>query len=120
MNTSTSAALTLKYSFIDMAPASGTNFYRLKMVDIDGRFEYSGIITIRTNVQGFEVTASPNPFTNNVTITIESKTDETVHLRVFNSDGKLVWRKSTSVYAGTNVQYFSELAALPKAFTILK
>lgn len=117
---STSSALTLQYSFIDIAPAAGNNYYRLKMVDIDGRYEYSGIITIRTNVQGFEVTASPNPFTNNVLITIESKTDETVLLRVFNSEGKLVWRKSTAVYAGTNAQYFSELQSLPKGIYYIK
>lgn len=117
---STSGALTLQYSFIDIAPAAGNNYYRLKMVDIDGRYEYSGIITIRTNAQGFEVTASPNPFTNNVLITIESKTDETVHLRVFNSDGKLVWRKSTAIYAGTNAQYFSELQSLPRGIYYIK
>jgi hypothetical protein len=117
---STSAALTLQYSFIDIAPAGGANYYRLKMVDIDGRYQYSGIITIRTNIQGFNVTASPNPFTDNVVITIESKTDETVHLRVFNNDGKLVWRKSISVNAGTNARYFSELQSLPKGIYFIK
>lgn len=117
---STSAALTLQYSFTDIAPASGTNYYRLKMVDTDGRYQYSGIITIRTNVQGFNVAVSPNPFTDNVVVTIESTTDETVQLRVFSNDGKLVWRKSTSVSAGTNVQYFSELQSLPNGTYFIK
>jgi hypothetical protein len=94
---STAATLSLQYSYTDNAPASGTNYYRLKLVDADGTYQYSGIITIRTNVQGFNVSVSPNPFTDNVTVTIESTTDETVLLRVFNNDGKLVWRKSTSV-----------------------
>lgn len=117
---STAAALTLQYSFTDIAPASGTNYYRLKLVDANGTYQYSGIITIRTNVQGFNVSVSPNPFTDNVVVTIESTTDETVLLRVFNNDGKLVWRKSTSVYAGSNVQYFSELQALPKGIYYIK
>jgi hypothetical protein len=117
---STAATLTLQYSFTDIAPAGGTNYYRLKMVDADGTYQYSGIITIRTNVQGFNVSVSPNPFTDNVVVTIESATDETVLLRVFNNDGKLVWRKSTSVSAGTNVQYFSELQALPKGIYYIK
>lgn len=117
---STATTLSLQYSFTDIAPASGTNYYRLKLVDADGTYQYSGIITIHTNVQGFNVSASPNPFTNNVTVTIESTADETVLLRVFNNDGKLVWRKSTSVYAGTNVQYFSELQALPKGIYYIK
>jgi hypothetical protein len=117
---STAATLSLQYSFTDIAPASGSNYYRLKLVDADGTYQYSGIITIRTNVQGFNVSASPNPFTDNITVTIESATDETVLLRVFNNDGKLVWRKSTSVSAGTNVQYFSELQALPKGIYYIK
>lgn len=117
---STAAALTLQYSFTDLAPAGGTNYYRLKMVDNDGRYGYSGIITIRTNVQGFNVAVSPNPFTDNVVLTIESTTDEPVMLRVFNKDGKLVWRKSTSVSAGTNVQYFSDLQSLSKGVYFIK
>jgi hypothetical protein len=117
---STSTALTLQYSFVDIAPASGINYYRLKMVDIDGSYHYSGIITIRTDVKGFNVTASPNPFAAHVVITIESATDENVHLRAFNSDGKLVWRKTSRVTAGTNVQYFNDLQALPKGIYIIK
>lgn len=117
---STAAALTLQYAFTDIAPAAGANYYRLKMVDNNGTYQYSGIITIRTNVQGFNVIASPNPFTDNVTITIESKTDETVYLRVFNNDGRLLWSKTTSVTAGTNVQYFNELQSLPKGMYIIK
>jgi hypothetical protein len=117
---STSTALTLQYSFVDIAPAGGVNYYRLKMVDVDGDYRYSGIITIRTDIKGFNVTASPNPFQAHVVITIESTTDETVHLRAYNSDGKLVWNKTTRVTAGTNVQYFNDLQALPRGIYIIK
>lgn len=117
---STSTALTLQYSFVDIAPASGINYYRLKMVDVDGGYRYSGIITIRTDVKGVTITASPNPFQAHVMITIESATDATVHLRAYNSDGKLVWRKTGSVTAGTNVQYFNDLQALPRGIYIIK
>jgi hypothetical protein len=116
----TSAALILQYSFVDIAPAGGLNYYRLKMVDVDGSYKYSVILTIRTDAKGFSVTASPNPFTHQVVISIESATDETVHFRVYNSDGKLVWRKTSSVTAGTNAQYFNELQSLPKGIYFIK
>jgi hypothetical protein len=53
-------------------------------------------------------------------ITIESTIDETVQLRVFNSDGKLVWHKTSFVAAGTNAQYFNELQSLPKGIYFIK
>ncbi|HEX6428183.1 MAG TPA: T9SS type A sorting domain-containing protein [Niastella sp.] len=115
-----SSSPTLKYSFTDGAPASGINYYRLKMVDNDGKYNYSGIITIRTDAKGSNVTASPNPFTDHVVITIESTTDEPVQYRMFNSDGKLVWRKTSFVSAGTNAQYFNELQSLPKGIYFIK
>lgn len=109
-----------QYSFVDASPASGVNYYRLKMVDNDGKYNYSGILTIRTDVKGFRVSATPNPFTDHVVITLESTIDEMVQLRLFNSDGKLIWRKTSFVTAGTNAQYFNELQSLPKGIYFIK
>jgi type IX secretion system substrate protein len=114
------SAPTQLYSFVDASPAGGINYYRLKMVDNDGKYNFSGIITIRTDVKGSNVTASPNPFTDHVVITIESTTDEPVQIRMFNSDGKLVWRKTSFVSAGINAQYFNELQSLPKGIYFIK
>lgn len=116
----TSTTATRQYSFTDVSPASGLNYYRLKMVDLDGQYKYSGIITIRTGVKEARITASPNPFTDHVVITIESDVDETIQLRLFNSDGKLIWRKSSFVTAGTNAQYFNDLQSLPKGIYFIK
>jgi hypothetical protein len=117
--TSTTASL-LHYSYVDASPATGENYYRLKMVDADGQYKYSGIITIRTTTKAFTVNASPNPFTDHVIVTINSNTDEAVSLRLFNSEGKLVWRKTTLVTAGANTQYFNDLQSLPRGIYYLK
>lgn len=34
------------YTFQDPAPEAGTNYYRLRQVDVDGRADYSGIISV--------------------------------------------------------------------------
>ncbi len=49
------------YSFIDSKPFSGSNLYRLKMVDKDGAFIYSQVVAI--NFQGYSKTLQvyPNP-----------------------------------------------------------
>jgi hypothetical protein len=120
VETVSSTAFSQSYSFEDAFPADGMNYYRLKMVDLDGKYSYSGILFIRTNGSGMQITASPNPFTDHVVISIQSSTNEMASLRLLNSDGKLVWRKTVSVSAGNNVQYFNDLQSLPKGVYIIK
>lgn len=49
------------YTFVDKKPASGDNFYRLKMVDIDKTFAYSKIIKVGYDVQALNSEFYPNP-----------------------------------------------------------
>ena len=39
-----------KYDFIDIFPNTGKNYYRLKIIDYDGHFEYSKTICISNNI----------------------------------------------------------------------
>ena len=56
------SSLGIEYSFTDLQPASGLNYYRLKQVDLDGRFIYTPTRVIRFNEPdaGF-VKYFPNP-----------------------------------------------------------
>lgn len=49
------------YGFIDKKPASGDNFYRLKMVDIDKTFAYSRIIKVSFADAALLSESYPNP-----------------------------------------------------------
>lgn len=53
--------ITTSYSFTDISPASGVNYYRLKMVDIDWQFKYSNIAAANISVQKDEIKVYPNP-----------------------------------------------------------
>ncbi|MBX9449320.1 MAG: T9SS type A sorting domain-containing protein [Taibaiella sp.] len=57
----------LNYVFTDLTPLNGDNFYRLKQVDIDGRYEYSEVRMVRFGQQG-HLTIVPNPTSGMVTI----------------------------------------------------
>jgi hypothetical protein len=61
---------TQRYSFIDDNITSGINSYRLKQIDYDGSFEYSGIVEIETGIiNQFSLEQNyPNPFNPSTTI----------------------------------------------------
>lgn len=79
------------YNYIDQRPLS-TNFYRLKMVDIDGNFKYSAVLKINfVGAQKLEV--FPNPA--NSVLTINGINNNEL-VKLISSDGKLLLQKRAS------------------------
>ncbi len=52
------------YKFLDPAPLTGINFYRIKSVDMDSRFAFSSIVKINRNKNIHGSTLYPNPISN--------------------------------------------------------
>ncbi len=81
-----------EYSYLDMniplpRATASTVYYRLKMVDNDGVYEYSDIRTVGFESQAIDIEVYPNPTAN--VIRVDSEFPVT-HVSVFNVDGKLV------------------------------
>jgi hypothetical protein len=57
-----------KYSFNDLAPLKGVNAYRIKQVDIDGRFYNSNTALLNFSALPLLVKMYPNPVTDKLTI----------------------------------------------------
>lgn len=58
----TNTSSTLRYSCTDKSPFAGRNYYRLKMVDQDGRCTYSAVITVNTSTANtYSLQLYPNP-----------------------------------------------------------
>ena len=49
------------YQFNDNAPLAGSNFYRIRQVDFDGKYSYSKIITVTVKNMTGELVIFPNP-----------------------------------------------------------
>jgi hypothetical protein len=82
----------LKYSFTDEG-FSGTAFYRLKLVDLDGRTEYSKTVYVNGGSNGSTGTLSvfPNPFRSDVQLKgINASDVNKSNIRVFSATGKTV------------------------------
>lgn len=116
----TNAAGSSKYSYTDNnAPTSGTVYYRLKSVDIDGKFQYSSIVKIQRNTTAWQVQATPNPFVNTLKIKLESPVQDKVKMIITDMSGRQLYNKSTSINTGTNWIEMNETSKFSKGTYLL-
>ena len=79
----------MSYSFKDLSPFLGNNFYRLKQIDFNGDCKYSSIIRINL-LAAEEIILYPNPVTQLVYISGEGLFDEQTRVVLTNLEGKLL------------------------------
>lgn len=83
--------LVQEYSFTDVAPSAGMNYYRLKVVDLDGRISYSGIVTIRLANDGAAgLMAFPNPVQQVLQVRFNAVEHDKVNLQIIDGAGRVV------------------------------
>jgi len=98
---------------------SQTTFYRLKIVDRDGKFRYSDIVSIQMTFSSTLVIAE-NPFDASLKITINSLRSEKIDLKLYDAAGKLVAKKIFTSNQGINLVQFNNLKQLPKGSYLLE
>ncbi len=110
------------YSFPDMAPLTGKNYYRLKIIDNDGKFTYSNIIAIAGNGANDLLigNATPNPFTDQISFTLTLNSASAVHVTLLDLSGRICYRKDIDGKKGTSYATISGLGQLPPAVYCLK
>ncbi len=77
---------TRNYEFIDESPLNGSNYYRLKQVDFDGRFEYTKII--RADNSDSRIRIYPTSTTDYVTVDMNE--DQVASVTIINTVGQVV------------------------------
>ena len=78
-----------KYNYIDADVFNRNNsaYYRLKMIDVDGKFTYSNVVALNKGTTVSTPTVYPNPFRDNLLLQ-HAQAGKTVH--VFNIAGKQI------------------------------
>jgi hypothetical protein len=82
------SALILDYSFTDDSPLSGFNFYQLKMVDIDNRFQMSRVVEVYFE-DAVSFTVYPNPVMNNE-FYVQHEGTKVNWVKLFSVDGRQI------------------------------
>ena len=75
------------YQFVDAQPLSGTNYYRLQMVDANGSAELSKIVAVNASTGNKSLRIYPNPAKDVLTIVTDANTEG---VAIFDINGRLV------------------------------
>lgn len=110
------------YSYLDISAERGSNFYRLAMVDNEGNYTYSNVITISVDVKGISVSVVyPNPFSKRVQVKLDcTRPSEEVTIRVIDNAGAVVRTQVEKLGKGENNIVIQNVAELPSGVYYLE
>jgi hypothetical protein len=92
VNAATNPRIRNDYRYLDQQPIIRRSFYRLKQVDLDGKFSYSSIIQISgVESQGFKAWLLPG--TSQLTLQIPQTITSASTVQVYDANGRLVASK---------------------------
>lgn len=87
------------YQLLDVDPADGVNYYRIRQVDYDGKFDFSDVKVV--NLAGASmVTVSPNPSNGHFAVKIISESTSLFVVEIFNALGQIIYTKTLSLTGG--------------------
>ncbi|HJW17095.1 MAG TPA: T9SS type A sorting domain-containing protein, partial [Flavisolibacter sp.] len=92
----------IDYSYTDETPLSGLSYYRLKMVDLDGSFNYSSIVAITISSNSFTVLVQQNPFGNELNLLVSSPLQESLYYKLTDAAGREYIKGYSSLINGMN------------------
>ena len=92
------------YKFLHLNPLKRYNYYRLKMVDNDGKFTYSNVVVFNGNQPGDIVVnnASPNPFTEKINFIVTLNKAVVLSIQVLDFTGRIYSTKMIEGRKGNN------------------
>ena len=92
------------FDYTDANPLKGMNYYRLKMVDADGKVTYSITVALLNAVKGFDIVSiAPNPVVdNNFKLNVTNAVASKMEITIIDMQGRLVSRQTISAIAGYN------------------
>jgi hypothetical protein len=113
---------TLNYTLNDLYPTIGDNYYRLKMIDIDGSVDYSPtiLITNKDNIIYTDLITKiyPNPANQILFIDYQSANQSKIKLKVFDALGQEMLSNNLNTVKG-NQQFKLDVSTLANGVYII-
>lgn len=101
VNGAVNSSVTKIYSFDDISPLSGTNYYQLKQVDLDGKSASFNPIAVKFGLaeDGFKLLSSSE---SSVIISISSAVTKEGVISYIGLDGRVLYKQQVSLSSGVN------------------
>lgn len=81
----------------------GQIFYRLKLVDADGKFGYSKVIVFRTNSPQSNFIVYPNPARTELFVSLSVDKKQNLSIKVLDASGRTLLNQQKEIQKGNNV-----------------
>jgi len=94
--------ITTNYSFVDQLPLDGNDYYRLKMVDLDGKYVYSKTVSVTTQNDGRPLVIYSNPFSDMIRLKVNVNRAQNLTMTVSDMLGKTYINQSYFAQSGDN------------------
>lgn len=112
----------LNYAMADSNVAragSPVVYYRLRIVDNNGSFSYSNVVTVRPASKPGRVTVQPNPVSSSAVVVVNASVAETARWEIVDINGKPVLSNTISLVKGDN-SFTLSIGSLPAGSYYLK
>lgn len=102
--TATQARCAQPFDFTDANVLPGVNYYRLKSIDVDGKYDYSNIVLLTAKTKGFTIAGiSPNPIARvNAVLKINAGDKTEMNIVITDFSGRIINRQTVSLNNGIN------------------
>ena len=107
----TGASGVIDYTFLDIHPNNGDNFYRLRVIDRDGQYKFSAVVRVNL-ANASQLTFYPNPVTERqINVQMNKLPKGRYEFVLYNVNGQSVFSKNIDHPGGSA----SEVIQLPKS-----
>ena len=96
------SSTTSNYNYSDKLPLDGGGYYRLKMVDLDGKYKYSRTVAVTTASNSQPLVIYSNPFSDQIRLKINVSRAQNLIMTVSDMLGKTYINQNYHAQSGDN------------------
>jgi hypothetical protein len=93
------------YEVTDKNVNSGTNYYRIKIVSVDGKVTYTQVVKVINGKQQGTISIYPNPINDDVIhLQLNSQPSGIYKIKLYNAAGQVLLSKNISYAGGSSAE----------------